>query len=486
MGPPVSPGPDRATLPTRLSGGGACPVTTAPILARPAALHETFSRARYFGSLDGLRALSVLAVIWLHTVGHDPDLPRFFSRGAEGVTLFFAISGFLIVTLLLREQDRDGAIDLKASYIRRSLRIFPLYFAVLGLYVILVLAMERDSHVGREFLRNFVFFATYTSNWFVLLEGRVIFYFAWSLAAEEQFYLLWPSVQRFMTRSRALILALLVIVVVVALQRAEPSSGSPSSLWYRIVTGIPLAICFGVVLAHLLHWRPSYEALRWVLGCQASSLVALGVFIYVLSTSASVAAVHLSAALLVGACVCREDHLLVRPSTPGSGVHGRHQLRHVSVAYAREECGGQGRRAFPDSKQQIPDLRFDCGGGHNSSGIQLPVLRVGLPAQEGALRITTLIVLPDRGARAPAPDREVAAINAAESKLHTDPDEVLALFAETLHPRRARCLQRAPLRLDGEHLRMLDASHLPLTVSSSTLHGKSGHLRLRGLPAVND
>lgn len=93
-------------------------------------------------------------------------------------------------TLLLRERERNSKIDLKAFYIRRSLRIFPLYYGVLFLYMVLVSVLERDSTAGQAFFNNLIYFATYTSNLFVPLDGRVIFYFAWSLAAEEQFYLM--------------------------------------------------------------------------------------------------------------------------------------------------------------------------------------------------------------------------------------------------------------------------------------------------------
>lgn len=268
---------------------------------------------RHFGSLDGLRALSVIAVVWHHTVGHDPRLPSLFSAGAHGVTLFFAISGFLITTLLLREQQRRGIIDLRAFYIRRALRIFPLYYAVVLVYVVLVLVLEKNSPAGREFIGNLVFFITYTSNWFVVLEGRVIFYFAWSLAAEEQFYLLWPSVQRFFTPRRALAVMLTFITTVIGLQwwlaNAIETASRPQ-WWHQGVVDFPLAICFGVVLAHLLHGARGYRALRWVFGFQPSSAIWAVALLLALGWGRSALAIHLVAALFVGSCVYREDHVL--------------------------------------------------------------------------------------------------------------------------------------------------------------------------------
>src|SRR5437870_3157565 len=88
-----------------------------------------FRQTRYFGALDGLRCLSIVAVVAFHTLrGTSSPIVL---RGNLGVDLFFLISGFLITTLLIRERSQYGAISLKKFYIRRTLRIFPLYYAVL-------------------------------------------------------------------------------------------------------------------------------------------------------------------------------------------------------------------------------------------------------------------------------------------------------------------------------------------------------------------
>src|SRR5260221_295593 len=99
--------------------------------------HAGYLAIRTFGSLDGLRALSILAVVWHHTQEGFHFLPIAY-RGFLGVDLFFMISGFLIVTLLLRERRRTGTISVKKFYIRRFLRIFPPYYAVLTLVAITV------------------------------------------------------------------------------------------------------------------------------------------------------------------------------------------------------------------------------------------------------------------------------------------------------------------------------------------------------------
>jgi peptidoglycan/LPS O-acetylase OafA/YrhL len=161
--------------------------------ARAVALdHDRFLALRRFEDLDGLRALAVLGVIWHHTAGGAFPGSALSWAGSQGVTLFFAISGFLITSLLLRERDRRGRIDLRAFVVRRTLRIFPVFYLALALYVALVWLLERNTPDGREFFGNVFYFATYTSNWFVEQGERTIFYFAWSLATEEQFYLIWP------------------------------------------------------------------------------------------------------------------------------------------------------------------------------------------------------------------------------------------------------------------------------------------------------
>src|SRR2546421_12834986 len=97
-----------------------------------AADHKNYLAAKYFPSLDGLRAISILAVIWYHV----PELRPIWATGFLGVHLFFVISGFLITTLLLREKAATGSISLKKFYIRRTLRIFPAYYLTLGLFLL--------------------------------------------------------------------------------------------------------------------------------------------------------------------------------------------------------------------------------------------------------------------------------------------------------------------------------------------------------------
>src|SRR4051812_205088 len=99
--------------------------------------HSKFLSTKYFASLDGLRAISILSVIFYHV----PELRPYWRTGYLGVHLFFVISGFLITTLLLREKARYGSVSLRSFYIRRTLRIFPAYYLTLVLFLITCLVL---------------------------------------------------------------------------------------------------------------------------------------------------------------------------------------------------------------------------------------------------------------------------------------------------------------------------------------------------------
>src|SRR3954453_22226442 len=90
--------------------------------------HASFLGQRRFASLNGLRCLAITEVIWHHASGRRSGI---MARG-RGVDLSFVISGFLIRTILIREFSKSGRIEVRRFYLRRTLRIFPLYFAVLG------------------------------------------------------------------------------------------------------------------------------------------------------------------------------------------------------------------------------------------------------------------------------------------------------------------------------------------------------------------
>jgi len=226
-----------------------------------------------------LRCLSILGVIWFHVI---PKQTGLVGAGFLGVDLFFAISGFLITTLLVREWEANGRISLKAFYLRRTLRIFPLYYVVLAAYVVLTWKLERDAAAASRFWQDLPAFLTYTSNWFVNLHGdRNIFYFAWSLATEEQFYLFWPvtlKTSRSLLRAAMAMTAILLVAEAVRLGLANGVM-LRSFLGWRILASIPAAICFGCLCALLVASKRGFEVVAPALARPESAVVLLVVLL---------------------------------------------------------------------------------------------------------------------------------------------------------------------------------------------------------------
>ena len=157
----------------------------------PSPSHKDYLACRYFAGLDGLRCLSITAVVWHHCLPANSS--GIATRGFLGVDLFFVLSGYLIVTLLLREKDRKGHISLKDFWLRRILRLVPAYYLALALLMLTYLVFKPNAPATAELLKSLPIYALYLSNWFspqVPNLGPT-----WSLATEEQFYLVWPILE---------------------------------------------------------------------------------------------------------------------------------------------------------------------------------------------------------------------------------------------------------------------------------------------------
>jgi peptidoglycan/LPS O-acetylase OafA/YrhL len=150
------------------------------------------NRITYFKSLDSLRTIAVLMVVFLHFLP-DANVGQF-GIGQYGVDVFFTISGFLITTILLHQkysdEKRSNTKILKNFYIRRSLRIFPIYFLLL----FVLFCLQKSCNIVCWHEHQLKYFVTYTPNilfFFKGFQGHLTSHF-WSLGVEEQFYLLWP------------------------------------------------------------------------------------------------------------------------------------------------------------------------------------------------------------------------------------------------------------------------------------------------------
>lgn len=147
-------------------------------------IESSFLSARYWPQLDGLRTISIAIVLVSHM--GDPTIWSFLN-GSMGVTLFFVISGFLITSLLIREERRRGRISISHFYVRRAFRILPLYYIALSTAAVGVFVFHLGVGSG-NFADRLPLLATFNGD----LAGGGTFVHSWSLGIEEKFYILWP------------------------------------------------------------------------------------------------------------------------------------------------------------------------------------------------------------------------------------------------------------------------------------------------------
>src|ERR1700677_1497524 len=164
----------------------------------------------YQPELDGLRFYAFLGVFICHTLPFDGAVYRRFhlpipwlwgaiaKSGAAGVDLFFALSAFLITSILLREREETGAISLRRFYLRRILRIWPLYFLLIALGVVLAHTMVKQS-LPWYYVAGYLLFV---GNWVHAVFGgpNSICFPLWTVSIEEQFYLVWPLAAKMLKR----------------------------------------------------------------------------------------------------------------------------------------------------------------------------------------------------------------------------------------------------------------------------------------------
>lgn len=225
--------------------------------------HEDFLGSRRFPGLDGLRALAATMVIFFHFGG-----PKWtWLSGWVGVYIFFVLSGFLITTLLLREQDRTGRISLSNFYLRRVFRILPPYLVILGGIIAFVLL--RGEFEERGFPRALKYYLTFLNEFFPSTSDHSadnFFSGSWTLGIEEKFYLVWPFLLVAVGIGAARRKFLLITAAMVALLALVPvTSGwelgdSKVAIYHSSIHYFILAA--GCLLAILLHYRRGYALLR--------------------------------------------------------------------------------------------------------------------------------------------------------------------------------------------------------------------------------
>ncbi len=213
---------------------------------------------RYLPGLDGLRGISVLAVLVFHHYFIFGTERGWMPGGFLGVEVFFVVSGYLITSLLLAERREKGQISLKNFWFRRARRLLPALYVLLAVVIAYSLLFLPDSIAT---LKGDVIAAlTYTSNWWQIIANRSYFVTAgrpellkhlWSLAIEEQFYLLWPPLLilglRHLGRRRTLI-AMYITIALSSILLAVISLHSVNFAYYATFTRLS-GLLLGSVMA---------------------------------------------------------------------------------------------------------------------------------------------------------------------------------------------------------------------------------------------
>jgi peptidoglycan/LPS O-acetylase OafA/YrhL len=232
------------------------------------------SAARFYRpELDALRFFAFFGVFVFHTMPrlfsyYDAvGLPRWishilvpvFGSGAFGVDLFFALSSYLITTLLLRERAATGSLDLRNFYLRRILRIWPLYLS----FVVLAAVVAAFSSAQNLPLRYTFGYALLAGNWLYVFYGLPASFAVplWTVSIEEQLYLVWPLAVR-RTSGRRMIMIAFALLAISNLCRILIAAfhGSTPMMEYSTLTRLdPIAL--GILMAVAGDSMPSLS--RW-------------------------------------------------------------------------------------------------------------------------------------------------------------------------------------------------------------------------------
>jgi peptidoglycan/LPS O-acetylase OafA/YrhL len=205
----------------------------------------------YYPALDGLRGIAIIVVVLFHNFG----FLEYFVFGWLGVDLFFVLSGFLITNILLNTVGKRHY--LKNFYVRRVLRIFPLYYSVLILTIFVFSQIPSLKSTFQYYFNNQIWFWLFVENWlFALtpLERTNFLNHFWSLAVEEQFYLLWPIVILLVRKLKVLLVlmgTLLIFILIVRIVVWEHHIETVHYMSLYTFTRID-GICIGSMLALII------------------------------------------------------------------------------------------------------------------------------------------------------------------------------------------------------------------------------------------
>jgi peptidoglycan/LPS O-acetylase OafA/YrhL len=217
--------------------------------------NEAVRRRHYYPAIDGLRGLAILLVVAYHNYG----FLGYTNFGWLGVDLFFVLSGFLITNIILVEKEDPNF--LKKFYIRRVLRIFPLYYLFLIIFLWILPSLGIAKNELKYYTSNQAWLWTYLQNWkfsFDLAPDAKLMTHLWSLGVEEQFYLLWPLTIILVKSKRALIAIMLSLVAGLIFTRFILWSNHYENFNYTTLYTFTRfdGIFLGSTLALLYNYRP--------------------------------------------------------------------------------------------------------------------------------------------------------------------------------------------------------------------------------------
>ena len=237
---------------------------------------QSSSRAFYQPELDGIRFYAFFGVFLFHAFPAQADFYRRYhlplpalwgviiKSGAAGVDLFFALSAFLITSLLLRENEQMGSISLPLFYLRRMLRIWPLYFAVLGLGVVFAHTIA-GQHLPWYYLAGY---ALFVGNWVSAVCGHPESICAplWTVSIEEQFYLVWPLLMKTLPRRGLIVAAIVTFMLATVSRLGWMLAGQSGGFIYYGSTSRCDSLALGILLALFAGRLPVLtRARRWLL-----------------------------------------------------------------------------------------------------------------------------------------------------------------------------------------------------------------------------
>jgi peptidoglycan/LPS O-acetylase OafA/YrhL len=327
-------------------------------------------------ALDGLRGVAIALVVSYHFVylsgasdaasGLDRTLWKVAGVGWSGVDLFFVLSGFLITGILYDAKAAAGQY-FRSFYGRRVLRIFPVYYVILLLLMFALPLIDRDARDAAGAVRdNFVWYAAYLTNVRPIFHSGINteFLFAghlWSLAVEEQFYLVWPLVVLICSRRALVAVCLIAIVTALALRIGFELGGAGSSLPYELMPARMDTLAVGALVA-LAARDPRDLALlsRWMPPAALAAAVSLAVLCGVRRDlappfDAGILTLGLSSvAIFFGGVL-----LVVLAAAPGTAIH---------TIFSQRPLMALGRYSYALYLVHLPVAvvlmqRFDIAGG---------------------------------------------------------------------------------------------------------------------------